>query len=350
MLKRLKSRWITAQLGLLCLLSIPALAVEKHLSFSSYLDSNPIESLANPEATWGIKIQERIIFKIPQRAWNIDGSLVAQGFFEPNLILDSKIIGDLDLNLRRKLTRSWHIKNNLSSFQKLYFSELQHSSRSALSVSLQRSALPGSYQELGLEMVTSSMHAGSSYTYEDYRCFAMVHRELFHDLQAKFDFILGTVGFQDIPAQVLVGDYYLSFSGEDQQDKYLLMTLHLQHSGRFIWGASLTHKKIQSNSDFAEADIWLARLYASTRLSQNIYLHTVLQGMNKNYLHNAFIGTNPFRDPEETIQNQIHLQLEQVLSDQTTFYLQYSYLKNETLYNYWFYEKQLMEGGVKFTF
>jgi len=82
-------------------------------------------------------------------------------------------------------------------------------------------------------------------------------------------------------------------------------------------------------------------------MGKHSYLHLVLQGMDKNYQHRDLNALNLFRDPEEIIQNQIHCQLERVIDPNRSIYLQYGYLKNETIFNQWFYEKQILEVGLK---
>ena len=334
---------------LLILISASLPAAENQLTLSTYLDSNPIESLADPEATWGLKLQERLSFMGSSGTWSYDGSVVGQGFLEPVLLLDSKLVANAILNLRRDLGPRLSFQTNLISFQKLYLSELEHSSRSSLNLWLEHAGAADRLQRVGLELIHSRVNSGLIYTYADQRASFLLRHALYPGLLAEWSLMVGLATFRDLPARSFIDGVVQNLS-EDQQDHYSLVGLHLRHAGQMIWGLSLSHQRVRSNSDLAESTLWLARLYLSRRFGPRVFMHAVIQGMDKNYSQDLYTATTPTRDPEETIQNQIHLQLERVIDPRKVIYVQYSYARNETIYNYWFYQKHLFEAGLKLSF
>jgi hypothetical protein len=116
-----------------------------------------------------------------------------------------------------------------------------------------------------------------------------------------------------------------------------------------IWGIAVSFEDINSNSTTAESNVWSAKLYASGRLSDQLFFHVVLNGMKKYYAQTEILEATPYRDPEENIQNQFHIQLERVIQPSRVLYIQYSFIKNETIFNHWYYNKSLLEAGVKLT-
>jgi len=343
-----RGNWVVTPIVLLSCFVGLIFPADKQFLLSTYLDSNPIESLSNPEPTWGLKLQEKVVLRSVYKAWDLNSTFVGQGFLEPSLILDSKLVGSAMIIARRALIKTWSFNTHLESFQKLYLKELQLSSRSMMSIALERRPDKQTKQSLGISGLRSQIDRGALYSYLEGQAFLELWRPLTSTLRSEIKLTLGQARFNDLPVRELTDSSTVFIvEGKDQKDQFGRLTIHLRHQGRMIYGLALTHEIVASNSIFGEAKTWLVKIYASQRMGKHSYLHLVLQGMDKNYQHRDLNALNLFRDPEEIIQNQIHCQLERVIDPNRSIYLQYGYLKNETIFNQWFYEKQILEVGLK---
>ena len=277
------------------------------------------------------------------------GSILGQGFLEPALFLDSKVVVNGELGGHYKFARGYRLDAGLKTFQKLYFDELQRSGRTTLSVSIKRLRSQKIQQELGVRSTASHIDYGTLFQYYDQRMFLKLTRRLTSDFQAEFSAHLGQIDYSDYPARILIGNFLELSNTENQQDFTRTLGIHLKHLGKMIWGVAVNFEDINSNSTTAESNVWSAKLYASGRLSDQVFFHVVLNGMKKFYAQTDFLEATPYRDPEENIQNQLHIQLERVIHPSRVLYIQYSFIKNETIFNHWYYNKNLIEIGVKLT-
>ncbi len=335
---------------ILCLVDT-AWGMEQQFTLGVYWDSNPIESISNPEGTFGIKLQQRMVLSGKQiGGWTIHAVLVGQGFLEPVLFLDSKLVANGVVNLHRELLKDWIMNARLETFQKLYFGGFDHHSRSAVRASLGHQITPLSRLNIGLSGSRSHLNIASTYTYYESQGFATFQHMLGPSLSSELSVSLGQLDFVDLPARELVEGLLIPRQDEDQRDLYGRLLVSFKFQRKMIWGVSLSQEKVVSNSVIGDANIFLLKLYASQRLGQDLFIHLVLQGMDKHYDQQEVSSTNPYRDPEEIIQNQIHCQIEHVFASNKTLYFQYGYLKNETIFNRWFYEKHLFEAGLKLNF
>ena len=334
---------------LICLLIKPALSYEKQLNLSTYFDSNPRENLTNIESTFGLKARGLMRFEQDRQNAHFYGSILGQGFLEPALFLDSKVVVNGELGGHYKFARGYRLDAGLKTFQKLYFDELQRSGRTTLSVSIKRLRSQKMQQEWGVRSTASHIDYGTLFQYYDQRMFLKLTRRLTSDFQAEFSAHLGQIDYSDYPARILIGNFLELSNTENQQDFTRTLGIHLKHLGKMIWGVAVNFEDINSNSTTAESNVWSAKLYASGRLSDQVFFHVVLNGMKKFYAQTDFLEATPYRDPEENIQNQLHIQLERVIHPSRVLYIQYSFIKNETIFNHWYYNKNLIEIGVKLT-
>ncbi|MBC8192329.1 MAG: hypothetical protein ISR87_00565 [Candidatus Marinimicrobia bacterium] len=334
---------------LICVLIKPALSYEKQLNLSTYFDSNPRENLTNIESTFGLKARGLMRFEQDRQNAHFYGSILGQGFLEPALFLDSKVVVNGELGGHYKFARGYRMDAGLKTFQKLYFDELQRSGRTTLSVSIKRLRSQKMQQELGVRSTASHIDYGTLFQYYDQRMFLKLTRRLTSDFQAEFSAHLGQIDYSDYPARILIGNFLELSNTENQQDFTRTLGIHLKHLGKMIWGVAVNFEDINSNSTTAESNVWSAKLYASGRLSDQVFFHVVLNGMKKFYAQTDFLEATPYRDPEENIQNQLHIQLERVIHPSRVLYIQYSLIKNETIFNHWYYNKNLIEIGVKLT-
>jgi len=322
-------------------------AYEKQLTLSSFMDSNPRESLFKSEPTLGLKAKALIRFTESRPSGQFYGSLIGQGLIEPALFLDSKFILNAELGGQFKLGPRLSLNGNLRTFQKLYLYELQRSERNSLNVYVSRIKSGYGNQELGYAGADSRIMSESEFRYFDHELYLRLSKSLNPGLQLEIKGVVGRIDYLDYPIKTIENDSLILDYDINQQDHSWLLGLHLTHTGQLIWGASLSYKDIRSNSTIDEAQIWALKLYASSRIGERMFAHVVLQGMNKRYDHSKYISLNSYRDPEENIQNQLHIQVERMLSPENVLYIQYSYIKNETVLNHWFYSKNLIETGIK---
>jgi len=339
-------KYISACLSL-GIMALNLTAYERQFTLSSFMDSNPRESIFKSEPTPGIKAKALIRFNEARHGGQFYGSLLGQGLIEPALFLDSKFILNAELGGQYKLNPRWSLNGNLRTFQKLYFYELQRSERTSLNTYLSRSYSVSGMQDIGYTGADCRIMSETDFRYFDQEIYAKVSKRLRPRLQLELKGVLGRIDYLDYPIRTIENDTLIFNSNIDQQDRSWLLGLHLSHTGKLILGTSISYKDIHSNSPIDEATIWALKLYASGRIGERIFAHMVLQGMNKHYNNSKYLGLNPYRDPEENIQNQVHIQLERILSPEKVIYIQYSFIKNETVLNHWFYSKSLFEAGIK---
>ncbi|MBC8375784.1 MAG: hypothetical protein H8E26_07035 [FCB group bacterium] len=341
-----KNIWI---ISLICLFNNQALTYERQVNLSTYFDSNPRENINNIESTVGLKAKGLIRFEQDTQDARFYGSILGQGFLEPALFLDSKVVVNGELGGYYKIISGYRFYAGLKTFQKLYFDEFQRSGRTTFNASVKRLKSHKMHQELGWKRTEAHIDYGTLFQYSDQRLFLNLTRQITPAFQADVSVQLGQVEYEDYPARMLRGSSLIFSDTQNQRDVTRTLGIHVKHLGKMIWGAAVNFEDINSNSAIAKAKVWSAKLYASGRLSEQVFFHVVLNGMKKYYAQTDVLEITPYRDPEENIQNQLHIQLERVIQPSRVLYIQYSYIKNETVFNHWFYNKNLIETGVKLT-
>lgn len=339
----------TVSLILINLLWNSVLGFEKQLNFSTYYDTNPLESTDERDPTQGLKVKGLIRFEKQAPSTQIYGSLLGQGFLEPALFIDSKVVMNGELGGYHNFAPGYRLHAGLTSFQKLYLNDLQRSGRTTMIASVKRFRPTGPQVEIGLKWTDSFIDYSSLFHYTSGRFFLKLMKQLRSSFSAEALIQLGRTNYSDYLAKQLTTHHDVVNSNVNQIDRSRLLGLHLKHLGKMIWGISLNHEDLGSNSVTGKAQVWSGNLYASGRISDEIFYHIMFHVVDKNYRYPELIDTSPFRDPEENIQNQVHLQLERVVQPGRVLYTQYSYIKNETVINYWFYTKHLFEVGLKLT-
>lgn len=341
-----KPTWI---LLLFCLGINPGFAYERQFNLSTYYDSNPRENIENKQPVFGLKTKALVRFEKDNQTGRIYGSALGQGFFEPTLFWDSKVVLNAELGGYYNLLTGYRLYASLKTFEKLYFDDFQRSGRQTMSASIKHQKSLEMQEEIGLRRSTSRIDYGTLFKYADQRVFFNLTRQLSPDFLAELSTQRGRIDYEDYPARIIINDTLILNDTQDQQDITWFLGLHVKHLGRMIWGAALNFEDISSNSDIAESQIWSGKIYVSRRIWERVFFHVVLQGMKKSYGQKDIFEATPYRDPEENIQNQLHIQLERVLNPSRVLYIQYSTIKNETVFNHWFYTKNLVEAGVKLT-
>jgi len=334
---------------LICLFIRPGLTYEQQLNLSTYFDSNPRENIENKEPTYGLKAKGLMRFEHTGQNSRFYGSILGQGFLEPALLLDSKVIMNGELGGYYKIAQGYRFYAGFKTFQKLYFDELQRSGRTTLSGSIKRLKSQKMQQEFGLRRTALQIDYGTLFQYSDQNVFLKLTNQTTAGFQSELTAQFGQLNYNDYPARTLNGDSLVLSDTQNQQDFTRLVGIHVKHLGKMIWGVAVNLEDINSNSNIAESKVWSGKLYISGRLSEQLFFHVVLNGMQKYYEQPDILQATPYRDPEENIQNQLHIQLERVIQPSRVLYIQYSYIKNETIFNHWYYHKNLIEAGVKLT-
>ena len=324
-----------------------ASSLESQVDVSSYFDSNPTEHLSNPQGTLGLKAKGSIKYFGSHPSTVLFGSMVGQGFIEPVFAHGSKVIIDAQAGVKQRLSRKLQATGIIETFQKLHLYDLRHSKRSSFDLHLDRAGQGSYQQQLGYTYISNQIDYGSLLMFDEYRVYLNYSRSFLTRMVGEMTLTRGLVFYDDVPARIFNQDILTLVDNELQEDQFWQLLVHLKITGKFIYGASMSFENVYSNSVVSDAQVWIARLYASGRLGDNYFLHAVFQGMNKNYKYPGVISIGSDGDPEERVQNQFHLQLERVLEDGNTLYFQYSYLKNETLVTRWFYDKNQFELGIK---
>ena len=334
---------------LVCLVARSVLAWEHQLNFSTYFDSNPRENIENKEPTYGLKARGLMRFEQESSKGRLYGSMLGQGFLEPALFLDSKVIFNGEVGGHYSLIRGYLISTRLQTFQKLYFDDLQRSGHTTVSGSIKRLKSHKSQQELGIRRTGSFIDYGSLFQYTEKSVYLKYTQHLKSEFQAVFTTQFGRVDYRDYLARILVSESMVLNGTDYQIDFSRMFGIHVKHLGKMIWGVSVNFEDINSNSATAESKIWAGKVYVSGRLSDQLFYHVMINGMKKYYAQPEILEATPYRDPEENIQNQLHIQLERVIHPSRVLYIQYSYIQNETIFNHWFYDKNLIETGIKVT-
>lgn len=326
-----------------------ALALEKQLNFSTFYDTNPLESTDDRDPTPGLKAKGLIRFEKEAASTQIYGSLLGQGFLEPALFLDSKLLMNGELGGYHQFASGYRLHAGLISFQKLYLNDLQRSGRTTMTISTKRFRSPGPQIEVGLRWTDSYIDYGTLFHYTSGRFFLKLTKQLRSSFLAEALMQTGRTDYSDYLAKKLTPRHNVVNGVVYQVDRSHILGLHVKHLGKMIWGISMNYEDIGSNSVIGKAQIWTGKAYASGRFTDEMFYHIMIHLVDKNYRYPELLDTSPFRDPEENIQNQVHLQLERLVQPGQVLYAQYSYIKNETVINYYFYTKHLFEVGLKLT-
>ncbi len=322
-------------------------ASEKQFNCSSYFDSNPTEKISQANAAIGFKAKGSLAFKATRTGYSYFGSLLGQGFLEPVSVDRSKLIVNAKAGVRTRFMPGLTITTLVETFQKNYVFNAWHSGRSELKLLLDLDHKKPLKQEIKLSIGRAQIDFGIPLEYVDRQVSLNLNQFMTPRLFAEVTITAGLVDYQDYPAKTFDQDVLIYTEDTNQRDHFWQTYLHLQYSGRFICGASLSYEDIGSNSVVSEATVLIIRLYSSGRVGNRMFWHLVLQGMNKNYAYPEIFSQNPYRDPEENVQNQIHLLLERIIKPDVMLFAQYGYLKNETIFDRWYYEKTTLEVGLK---
>jgi len=144
-----------------------------------------------------------------------------------------------------------------------------------------------------------------------------------------------------------VVDDSLVFLEYPQKDNGIEGLIHVRYQGKIIAGVQIGIGVIGSNSVIGEFSLVSYHAYISGKLGPSTFYHFVFRRIDKEYQYPELEGESRYRDPEEPTQNLGHFRLEQVLRGGSIGYLQISLLGNETIFNQRYYDKTMVEVGIK---
>ncbi len=318
------------------------------MQVATYFDSNVDEALTEPVPTVGFKLRGNLDHRIIINAWQIDGNIITQTYLDAILPTQSKLVVNSGLGLRTFITPVLQVIGGLNHFQKAFY-DLGPSYRwtdYAINLHYQ----PAKKLSIGANW----SYRRTNYTSLDSIKFLGKVLELRIGYHLTQNWLLvGLIRnrrttFNDYPAQGIINDTMLVLLDRSQKDHARSFQLHARYQGKMIVGASLRYQQVTSNSVTGGFNQLNGRVYLSCRLGETTMLHFIIQRVDKNYRWGNLSGITAYRDPEERIQNRTYLQLERRINPRVISYLQMSRLANETLVNQRYYNKTMLELGLKF--
>ncbi len=318
------------------------------LQVATYFDSNVDEALTETVPTVGFKLRGNLNHRIITQDWQIDGNILTQTYLDAILPTQSKLVVNSGLGLRYFFTPALQAVGGLNHFQKAFYD--QGPSYRWTDYALNMRHRPADKLSIG----AGWSHRTTNYTSLDSIKFLgrLVELRIGYHLTQNW-LLEGLVRnrkttFRDYPAQGVLNDTTLVQLGRSQRDDARSVQFHTRYQGKMIVGASLRYEQVTSNSVTGGFNLLNGRAYLSCRLGKTTMLHFIIQRVDKNYRRGDLSGVTAYRDPEERIQNRTYLQLERQLKPSVIGYLQMSHLANETLVNQRYYNKTMLELGIKF--
>ncbi|UCH09605.1 MAG: hypothetical protein JSU61_10305, partial [Fidelibacterota bacterium] len=311
---------------------------------------NVRESLDEPEPSFGIAMRGRLNQELATSRWNISGEVLGQAYLDVQLLEESKLLVNSNLDVRYGLSRTLQILGHWNHFRKSFYDRT------------------GSYDWTDYDLFMQFSPATRFSGWFGYRgrqkTLAAVERFRFleHNLEARGRYQFGSKTFlegtvrhyevdhRDIPAVGVADDTSLVSLEYSQEDEGQEGYLHLRYRGKAIMGLQVGLGRVNSNSVIGEYRLIQYRIYLSGQLRPTSFYHIVFRRIEKDYQYPELEGITQYRDPEEPDQNLAHLRVEQVLSDDSVGYVQLSLLRNETILNRRYYNKTLIEVGLKVEF
>ncbi len=323
-------------------------AFDGQLQFSTYYDSNVREVRAIPEPTYGLTLRGRLNHETALPKLYILGEILTQANLDAIFREESKLILNADLDLSYALSRKLYAQGGVSQYRKAFSGGNGSYRWTEGSAFFQYSPGTRYTSWVGYRHRQKTLKATNSYSFSE--------SDL--ELRGRYDvnsriFLEGTltsssVIHSDFKAVGVVDDTSLVFLDYPQKDQGVDGLLHLRYQGKVIIGAQVGLGNIESNSVIGEYNRRHYRLYLTGNIGPATFYHAVFHRIHKRYQYPGFTSENRYRDPEEPTQNLLHLRLERVLGDIGISYLQISLLENETVFNQLYYNKTLIEFGVKY--
>lgn len=322
-------------------------AVDGQLQFSTYYDSNVREALTDPDPTSGLTLRGRLSHEIHPRRLNIFGEVLTQANLDALFQEESKLIINAELDFRYAWSQALHVLGNLSHFQKSFYNHTGSYLWTEYSTFLQYSPRSRYSGWLGYRYRKKTLETTDRYQFGEDN---LEFRGRYHINPRVF--LEGTltgsnIVHKDFNAIGVVDDTLLVFLGYPQKDEGIEGLIHVRYRGKIIAGVQIGIGAIGSNSVIGEFSLVSYHAYISGKLGPSTFYHFVFRRIDKEYQYPELESESRYRDPEEPTQNLGHFRLEQVLRGGSIGYLQISLLENETIFNQRYYDKTMVEVGIK---
>ena len=322
-------------------------AVDGQLQFSSYYDSNVREALTVPDPTLGLTLRGRLSHEIRPPRLNIFGEILTQANLDALFQEESKLIINAELDFRYTLSQALNVLGNLSHFQKSFYNHTGSYLWTEYSTFLQYSPRSRYSGWLGYRHRKKTLETTDRYRFgEDnleFRGRYRINPRIFLEGTLTGSNIVHT----DFNAVGVVDDTSLVSLEYPQKDKGIEGLIHVRYRGKIIVGVQIGIGIVGSNSVIGEFNLVSYRAYISGKLGPSTFYHIVFRRIDKDYQYPELEGESRYRDPEEPTQNLGHFRLEKVLKGRSIGYIQISLLENETIFNQRYYDKTMVEIGIK---
>jgi len=318
------------------------------LQLSPYFDSNVQESLSKPVSTVGFKLRGNLSEQVSRSRWRIYGDVLGQTYLDGKFRNESKWVGRMESGFRYALVPKVHLTGQLIHFQKTFY--LQERSYRWTEYGTYIQLFPGNKFTfwIGYVLRSTAFKSVDIIRFYENNLEMRVRYAVNSKLSLEGALLSGSINFQNFRALGVEDDMSLILLDLDQEDESIKGLFHLQYQGKVIVGIQSGFESVKSNSVIGKYDQLILRIYLSGRLGQSSFYHLVLQRVDKDYLYTELQGISGFRDPEERIQNRTYIQLEKEFRQGMMGFIQFSLLENETIINRRYYDKKILEAGVKY--
>ena len=318
-----------------------------NIQAATYYDSNVRETLAVSNPTFGGLLRGRLSHDIHPQRMDISGEILPQVNLDAVFPEETKLLINAELDFRYKWSQALNILGRLSHFQKSFFNRsssylwTEYSAFVQLSPASQYSSWLGyRHRKKALEAIDKLRFGEGNLEFRVR--YAFNSRTFLEGTITRSNII-----HSDFNAVGVIDDTSLIFLDYPQKDDGIDGLIHLRYWGKSIFGVQLRVGAIESNSVIGGFNFSSFHAYMSGKLGPSTFYHVVFRRVDKEYQYPALEGESRYRDPEEPAQNLTHLRLERELQGGSIGYIQISLLRNETTLNHQYYNKTMIEVGVK---
>lgn len=323
-------------------------AISGQFQLSPYVDTNVQESLNNPTQTFGLKLRGDLHHEFSRSKWNIYEDILAQTFLDARFIDESKLILNSDLTVQYQWVPNILIVSQFSYFQKSFYEQTRSHRWSEYNIYLQFLPHRKITANIGYFFRSTTFTSLGKFRFDEYSYEMRGKFQLNPRFSIETAAILGNITYKDFAAWDIENDTLLISLDVNQKDRLARNTIHFRYRGKIIYGLQLGFEWVNSNSAIGEYILVSYQGYFSGRVGETFFYHLVLQRVDKNYRYPDLSGISGYRDPEEKIQNRSYIQIERVMVKRRVVFIKVSLFENETILNQRYYDKTVIEVGIKY--
>ncbi len=323
-------------------------AADGQFQIAAYFDSNVRESLDAPAPTFGLILRGRKRHGLRAGRLNVSGDLLGQVNLDAILAEESQLLVNADLRSRYRISRTVLLQGDLSHFQKSFYGRTGSYAWTHYNAFFRFSPTSRYTGWVGYRYKRKSLEATERFRFGEDNLEARGRYNITSKIFVEGVMTGSRIVHKDFSAVAVTDDTTLVLLDYPQRDRGVDGLIHLRYRGKAIIGMQAGMGNITSNSAIGAFTSLSFQVYVSGRLRPSAYYHVVFRLFQKRYEHPEAGGESRYRDPEEQVQNLAHLRLEQVLGGGGIGYLQISLLQNETIFNQRYYDKAMVEIGLKY--